>query len=127
MAIRRSVVEAMCRYYSFIINFVQSSYQKFRCCNSPWLTYPFLQMLQCINRTTSLPFSELVMPSLHPDSVDICTRLLCINPGLSLAVLHLASTNILKLWMLYSLTCRRLLLVKRMSWQEFINHNFLRP
>ena len=46
---------------------------------------------------------------------------------LSLAVLHLASPNILKLWMLYSLTCRRLLLVKRMSWQEFINHNFLRP
>uniref|UniRef100_A0A453DJ16 Protein kinase domain-containing protein n=2 Tax=Aegilops tauschii subsp. strangulata TaxID=200361 RepID=A0A453DJ16_AEGTS len=57
----------------------------------------FLQMLQCINRTSSsLPFSQLIVPSLHPDSIDVCTRLLCTNP------------------------------VKRLSLQEFINHG-LRP
>uniref|UniRef100_A0A453DJ43 Protein kinase domain-containing protein n=2 Tax=Aegilops tauschii subsp. strangulata TaxID=200361 RepID=A0A453DJ43_AEGTS len=56
-----------------------------------------VQMLQCINRTGSLPFSQLVVPSLHPDCIDICTRLLCTNP------------------------------VKRLSLQEFINHGFLRP
>ncbi|XP_051179925.1 serine/threonine-protein kinase ATG1t isoform X2 [Lolium perenne] len=53
--------------------------------------------VQCINRTRSLPFSELVTPSLHPDSIDICTRLLCANP------------------------------VERLSLQDFINHGFLRP
>jgi len=56
-----------------------------------------VQMIQSINRTSSLPFSALVTHSLHPDSVDICTRLLCTNP------------------------------VQRMSLQEFINHGFLRP
>uniref|UniRef100_A0A453DJ27 Protein kinase domain-containing protein n=1 Tax=Aegilops tauschii subsp. strangulata TaxID=200361 RepID=A0A453DJ27_AEGTS len=56
-----------------------------------------VQMLQCINRTSSsLPFSQLIVPSLHPDSIDVCTRLLCTNP------------------------------VKRLSLQEFINHG-LRP
>ncbi|XP_044318692.1 serine/threonine-protein kinase ATG1t-like [Triticum aestivum] len=31
-----------------------------------------VQMLQCINRTSSsLPFSQLLVPSLHPDSIDI--------------------------------------------------------
>ncbi|XP_047067784.1 serine/threonine-protein kinase ATG1t-like isoform X2 [Lolium rigidum] len=53
--------------------------------------------VQCINRTSSLPFSELVTPSLHPDSIDICTRLLRTNP------------------------------VERLSLQDFINHGFLRP
>jgi len=42
-----------------------------------------LQLLQCINRSTSLPFSEPLASTLHPDCVDICTRLLCTNPGLS--------------------------------------------
>ncbi|XP_047091553.1 serine/threonine-protein kinase ATG1t-like [Lolium rigidum] len=56
-----------------------------------------VQLLQCINRTRSLPFSELVTPNLHPDSIDICTRLLCANP------------------------------VERLSLQDFINHGFLRP
>ncbi|KAM3299158.1 hypothetical protein ACQJBY_040573 [Aegilops geniculata] len=57
-----------------------------------------VQMLQCISRTSSsLPFSQLVVPSLHPDSIDICTRLLCTNP------------------------------VKRLSLQEFISHSFLGP
>ncbi|KAL5214012.1 hypothetical protein ABZP36_003164 [Zizania latifolia] len=56
-----------------------------------------VQLLQSINSTTSLPFSEVVISKLHPDSIDICTRLLCSNP------------------------------VKRLSFQEFFSHNFLRP
>ncbi|KAL6651735.1 hypothetical protein ACP70R_010660 [Stipagrostis hirtigluma subsp. patula] len=55
-----------------------------------------VQMLQCINRTTSLPFSKNLMSSLHPDSLDICTRLLPTNP------------------------------VNRLSFQEFLNHSFFR-
>ncbi|VAH54799.1 unnamed protein product [Triticum turgidum subsp. durum] len=61
-----------------------------------------VQMLQCINRTSSsLPFSQLVVPSLHPDSIDICTRLLCTNPGLSSALVMppLPPTKMLKLRM----------------------------
>lgn len=56
-----------------------------------------VQLLQCINRTVSLPFSEVVISKLRPDSIDICTRLLCSNP------------------------------VKRLSFQEFFSHSFLRP
>ncbi|XP_052150813.1 serine/threonine-protein kinase ATG1t isoform X2 [Oryza glaberrima] len=56
-----------------------------------------VQLLQCINRTMSLPFSEVVISKLRPDSIDICTRLLCSNP------------------------------VKRLSFQEFFSHSFLRP
>ncbi|EEC78292.1 hypothetical protein OsI_18006 [Oryza sativa Indica Group] len=56
-----------------------------------------VQLLQCINRTVSLPFSEVVVSKLRPDSIDICTRLLCSNP------------------------------VKRLSFQEFFSHSFLRP
>ncbi|XP_066350136.1 serine/threonine-protein kinase ATG1t-like [Miscanthus floridulus] len=55
-----------------------------------------VQLLQCINRSTSLPFSEPLASTLHPDCVDICTRLLCTNP------------------------------VKRLSFQEFFNHRFFR-
>ncbi|XP_040378846.1 serine/threonine-protein kinase ATG1t [Oryza brachyantha] len=55
------------------------------------------QLLQCINRTTSLPFSETVVSKLQPDSIDLCTKLLCSNP------------------------------VKRISFQEFFSHSFLRP
>uniref|UniRef100_A0A453DJ57 Protein kinase domain-containing protein n=1 Tax=Aegilops tauschii subsp. strangulata TaxID=200361 RepID=A0A453DJ57_AEGTS len=60
-----------------------------------------VQMLQCINRTGSLPFSQLVVPSLHPDCIDICTRLLCTNPGLSwtLVMPPLPPTKMLKLRM----------------------------
>ncbi|KAG8066804.1 hypothetical protein GUJ93_ZPchr0004g39812 [Zizania palustris] len=40
-----------------------------------------VQLLQSINSTTSLPFSKVVISKLLPDSIDICTRLLCSNPG----------------------------------------------
>lgn len=55
-----------------------------------------VQLLQCINRSTSLPFSEPLASTLGPDCVDICTRLLCTNP------------------------------VKRLSFQEFLDHRFFR-
>uniref|UniRef100_A0A0D9WBF7 Protein kinase domain-containing protein n=1 Tax=Leersia perrieri TaxID=77586 RepID=A0A0D9WBF7_9ORYZ len=41
-----------------------------------------VQLLQSIKRTTSLPFSEVAISKLRPDSIDICTRLLCSNPGI---------------------------------------------
>jgi len=55
-----------------------------------------VQLLQCINRSTSLPFSKPLLFSLRPDSVEMCTRLLCANP------------------------------VKRLSFQEFFDHSFFR-
>ncbi|PUZ49614.1 hypothetical protein GQ55_7G340400 [Panicum hallii var. hallii] len=55
-----------------------------------------VQLLQCINRSTSLPFSKPLLSSLHPDSVEMCTRLLCANP------------------------------VNRLSFQEFFDHSFFR-
>ncbi|XP_073000292.1 serine/threonine-protein kinase ATG1t isoform X1 [Typha latifolia] len=39
-----------------------------------------VQLLQNIKSSRSLPFSRLIMPSLHSDSVDMCNRLLCSNP-----------------------------------------------
>ncbi|KAJ6800897.1 serine/threonine-protein kinase ATG1t isoform X4 [Iris pallida] len=40
-----------------------------------------VQLLQSIRRSTSLPFSQFLLPSLHPDSIEICTRLLCKDPA----------------------------------------------
>ncbi|XP_010911953.1 serine/threonine-protein kinase ATG1t isoform X2 [Elaeis guineensis] len=54
-----------------------------------------VQLLKSIKDSTSLPFSQL-LPSLHPDSIDMCTSLLCKNPG------------------------------KRLSFDEFYHHKFLR-
>ncbi|XP_029118308.1 serine/threonine-protein kinase ATG1t isoform X3 [Elaeis guineensis] len=53
------------------------------------------KLLKSIKDSTSLPFSQL-LPSLHPDSIDMCTSLLCKNPG------------------------------KRLSFDEFYHHKFLR-
>ncbi|KAI0526778.1 hypothetical protein KFK09_002369 [Dendrobium nobile] len=39
-----------------------------------------VQLLKNIRNSTSLPFSEFILPSLHSDSIDICRRLLCKNP-----------------------------------------------
>ncbi|PKA66799.1 CBL-interacting protein kinase 26 [Apostasia shenzhenica] len=55
-----------------------------------------VQLLRNIGDSTSLPFSQVILPSLHPDSIDICTRLLCKNPAF------------------------------RMSFDEFSNHKFFR-
>ncbi|MQL96982.1 hypothetical protein Taro_029662 [Colocasia esculenta] len=55
-----------------------------------------VQLLGNITMSTSLPFSQLILPVLHPDCVDMCTRLLCKNPG------------------------------NRLSFNEFYSHKFLR-
>ncbi|KAK8687844.1 hypothetical protein V6N13_086639 [Hibiscus sabdariffa] len=55
-----------------------------------------VQLLQNIKSSTCLPFSKLILSKLHPDCVDICSRLLSVNP------------------------------VDRMSFQEFYQHRFLR-
>ncbi|XP_039042783.1 serine/threonine-protein kinase ATG1t-like isoform X2 [Hibiscus syriacus] len=52
--------------------------------------------VQNIKSSTCLPFSKLILPQLHPDCVDICSRLLSVNP------------------------------VDRLSFQEFYQHRFLR-
>ncbi|TYJ08275.1 hypothetical protein E1A91_A11G063400v1 [Gossypium mustelinum] len=55
-----------------------------------------VQLLQNIKSSTCLPFSKLILPRLHPDCVDMCSRLLSVNP------------------------------VDRLSFQEFYQHRFLR-
>ncbi|XP_021300904.1 serine/threonine-protein kinase ATG1t [Herrania umbratica] len=54
-----------------------------------------VQLLQNIKSCTCLPFSKLILPGLDPDCVDICSRLLSVNP------------------------------VHRLSFQEFYQHKFL--
>ncbi|KAM7275122.1 hypothetical protein ACFE04_016988 [Oxalis oulophora] len=55
-----------------------------------------VQLLQNIKSCSSLPFSRLIISELHADSLDICSKLLSINP------------------------------VTRMSFDEFYQHRFLR-
>ncbi|XP_038693575.1 serine/threonine-protein kinase ATG1t isoform X1 [Tripterygium wilfordii] len=55
-----------------------------------------VQLLRNIKSCTCLPFSQLILPGLHPDCVDICTRLLALNP------------------------------VDRLSFDEFYQHRFLK-
>ncbi|XP_042018984.1 serine/threonine-protein kinase ATG1t-like [Salvia splendens] len=54
-----------------------------------------VQLLQNIKKSTSLPFAPLILPQLHPDCVDLCSRLLSISPD------------------------------GRLSFEEFYQHNFL--
>ncbi|GMP25442.1 hypothetical protein CsSME_00002311 [Camellia sinensis var. sinensis] len=39
------------------------------------------KILQNVQSCSCLPFSELILPGLHPDCVDMCSRLLSIKPG----------------------------------------------
>ncbi|KAK4366892.1 hypothetical protein RND71_014772 [Anisodus tanguticus] len=39
-----------------------------------------VQILQNIKASLRLPFSEPILPQLHPDCVDLCSRLLSIDP-----------------------------------------------
>ncbi|THU65172.1 hypothetical protein C4D60_Mb05t00880 [Musa balbisiana] len=55
-----------------------------------------VQLLQNIRKSSSLPFLQSILSSFHADSLDLCTRLLCEDP------------------------------VKRMSFDEFYHHRFLR-
>ncbi|XP_062097021.1 serine/threonine-protein kinase ATG1t [Humulus lupulus] len=54
------------------------------------------QVLKNIKSSTCLPFSQLVLPGLHLDSLDMCSKLLSLNPA------------------------------HRLSFNEFCSHNFLR-
>ncbi|KAF9610397.1 hypothetical protein IFM89_022308 [Coptis chinensis] len=54
-----------------------------------------VQVIQNIKKCTCLPFSQSILPSLHADCVDLCTRLLSKNP------------------------------VNRLSFEEFYQHRFL--
>ncbi|KAL8477288.1 hypothetical protein ACS0TY_029540 [Phlomoides rotata] len=72
-------------------------------CGSPFYMAPEIlqfqrydeKLLRNIKESTSLPFSRLILPQLHPDCVDLCLRLLSINPD------------------------------DRLSYEEFCQHNFL--
>ncbi|XP_056159092.1 serine/threonine-protein kinase ATG1t [Syzygium oleosum] len=55
-----------------------------------------VQLLRSIKSSKSLPFSHHVLPELHPDCIDMCSRLLSVNP------------------------------VNRLSFEEFYRHRFLR-
>ncbi|CAL1409159.1 unnamed protein product [Linum trigynum] len=39
-----------------------------------------VQLLQNIKSSAHLPFSQLVLPQLHPDCIDVCSKLLSPNP-----------------------------------------------
>ncbi|KAL1209220.1 Serine/threonine-protein kinase ATG1t [Cardamine amara subsp. amara] len=39
-----------------------------------------VQVLRNIKSSTSLPFSRLILQQLHPDCIDVCSRLLSVNP-----------------------------------------------
>ncbi|XP_021833206.1 serine/threonine-protein kinase ATG1t-like isoform X2 [Prunus avium] len=39
-----------------------------------------VQVLKNINSSTCLPFDQLILSRLHPDSVDMCSKLLSRNP-----------------------------------------------
>ncbi|KFK36038.1 hypothetical protein AALP_AA4G069800 [Arabis alpina] len=54
-----------------------------------------VQVLKNIKSSTCTPFSRLILQQLHPDCIDVCSRLLCINPA------------------------------TRLSFDEFYKHNFL--
>ncbi|XP_055832183.1 serine/threonine-protein kinase ATG1t isoform X2 [Solanum dulcamara] len=55
-----------------------------------------VRILQNIKASLRLPFSELILPQLHPGCVDLCSRLLSIDPE------------------------------KRISFKEFCQHDFLK-
>ncbi|CAN0877488.1 Serine/threonine-protein kinase ATG1t [Linum grandiflorum] len=55
-----------------------------------------VQLLQNIKSSAQLPFSRLILPGLHPDCIDICSKLLSRNPE------------------------------HRLSFEEFYRHRFLR-
>ncbi|XP_040872439.1 serine/threonine-protein kinase ATG1t isoform X2 [Glycine max] len=40
-----------------------------------------VQVLRNIRSCTCLPFSQLILSGLDPDCLDICSRLLCLNPA----------------------------------------------
>ncbi|CAK9162550.1 unnamed protein product [Ilex paraguariensis] len=64
--------------------------------NPPFRGSTNVQLLQNIKSSTCLPFSRLILSELNHDSVDLCSRLLSVNPE------------------------------NRLSFDEFYQHSFLR-
>ncbi|KAJ0040927.1 hypothetical protein Pint_27147 [Pistacia integerrima] len=67
-----------------------------------------VQLLQNIKSSTHLPFSQLILPWLHPDCLDMCLKLLSTNPVIPLLVVS------------------SFVAVDRLSFSEFYQHRFLR-
>lgn len=40
-----------------------------------------VQLLKNIKTSTGLPFSQLILQKIHPDCIDMCSKLLCVNPA----------------------------------------------
>ncbi|AAF69696.1 F27J15.5 [Arabidopsis thaliana] len=45
-----------------------------------------VQVLRNIKSSTALPFSRLILQQMHPDCIDVCSRLLSINPAATLGI-----------------------------------------
>ncbi|KAH6788269.1 protein kinase family protein [Perilla frutescens var. hirtella] len=56
-----------------------------------------VQLLQNIKESTSLPFTPSILPQLHPECVDLCTRLLSVSPDDRLSFKEFHQHNFLKL------------------------------
>ena len=56
------------------------------CTNYIWM----MQLLQNIKESSYLPFSQLVLSELHPTCVDLCSRLLSVNPGLDPTLIRIS-------------------------------------
>ncbi|CAJ2641578.1 unnamed protein product [Trifolium pratense] len=86
-----------------------------------------VQVLKNIRSCTSLPFSQLILSGLDPACLDICSRLLCLNPG-DAFIYEYARTNIsihsITLWKCNCFLHR--VAVERLSFDEFYLHSFLR-
>lgn len=95
-------------------------------------------MLKKIKSSTCLPFSQLILPGLNPDCLDICTKLLSRNPGLVYCLINLhvfllkqrlqrkQFINLLRT--ISTFVPYRLCIVsgQRLSFHEFSRHKFLR-
>lgn len=68
--------------YSFF--FLSRKAKNLKMCKIHYLVEFFAipQVLKNIKSSTRLPFSQVILPRLNPDCVDVCLKLLCPNPGL---------------------------------------------
>ncbi|XP_009591313.1 serine/threonine-protein kinase ATG1t [Nicotiana tomentosiformis] len=56
-----------------------------------------VQILQNIKASLCLPFSELIIPQLHPDCVDLCSRLLSVDPEKRISFKEFCRHRLLKI------------------------------
>ncbi|GFY91235.1 protein kinase family protein [Actinidia rufa] len=85
-----------------------------------------VQLIRKIQSCSCLPFSEPILLGLHPDCVDMCSRLLSIKPGL-VPLNHIFRYLIEGIYMLkLMLIIPSVLAENRLSFDEFYRHAFLR-